>query len=136
MTLAAIEDSRQRGGVLELDGDEFQKQTTECTLVPTANSVGDRTEVLSGQFLRPDETYDWALNIGYIQDFTDPAGLVMTLREKAGTEVPFTWTPNGLDGPTFEGHVLVRPTSIGGGVATRLTGTVELPVTDHDLAAP
>lgn len=135
MTLDAIEDSRQRGGVLELDGDEFQKQATEVYMEPSAVSVGDRVEVLSGQVLAPSETYDWTLNLGYIQDFTDADGLVMTLRDKAGLTVPFTWTPNGSEGPTFEGNVLVRPTTIGGAVATRLTGTVQLPITDYELGS-
>ena len=130
MTLAAIEDSRQIVGVLTLDGDPFQKQITECTLVPSVQTNGDRVEVLSGAVLAPEETYEWALNLGFIQDFVDAQGLVMTLRAKAGSEVPFTWQPS-FNGPEFEGVVRIRPTGIGGAVRNRLTGTVELPVLSH-----
>lgn len=132
MTLAAIEDSRQRGGSLSLDGDAFEKQQTDVALNPSVNGGGEPVETLSGAFLAAEETYSWVLALGYIQDFTDPAGLVLTLRAKAGQEVPFSWTPNGETGPTFTGTVKLRPVSIGGTVATRLTGTVDLPVTVLD----
>lgn len=127
MTLAAIEESRLSGGTLTLDGDDFAKQTTDVTLTPTVNQSGDRVETLSGQVLGAGEDYTWSLNLGFIQDFTDPTGLVVTLRAKAGQVVPFVWEPNAGGAP-FSGTVRMRPTGIGGTVATRLTGTVELPV--------
>jgi hypothetical protein len=132
MTLAAIEDSRQRGGTLALDNEQFEKQHTDVALNPSVNGAGDPVETLSGAVLSAPETYSWVLALGYIQDFTDPAGIVMTLRAKAGQEVPFSWTPNGEAGPTFTGTVKMRPASIGGTVATRLTGTVDLPVLTLD----
>ena len=128
MTLGAIEDSRQRGGTLTLDGDDFSKQHTDVSLVPAVVSSGDRVEVLSGDFLAGDEEYTWTLSLGFIQDFDDPAGLVNTLRAKAGQVVPFTWQPNDVIGTAESGTVKMRPTTKGGAVATRLTGTVDLPV--------
>lgn len=132
MTLAAIEESRLSGGTLTLDGDDFAKQHTDVSLVPSVESGGDRVEVLSGQFLAPDETYTWTLNLGFIQDFNDAEGIVNTLRTKAGQVVPFAWQPNDIMTAPLEGTVRLRPTTIGGTVATRLTGTVELPVVTLD----
>lgn len=127
MTLAAIEESRLGSGVLTLDGDDYAKQATEVRLTPSVQAAGDKLETLSGAFLAGAESYDWTLNLGFIQDFDDPIGLVNTLRDRAGQVVQFVWQPNGT-GPSFGGTVRIRPTEIGGGVNVRLTGSVELPV--------
>jgi hypothetical protein len=129
MTLEAIEDSRVRGGVLTLDTLPFEKQLSECSLVPSTETDGDDLEVLSGAVLKAAESYSWVLNLGLIQDFADPDGLVEYLRANKGDEVPFSWEPNDVaTHPSYTGTVKLRPTRIGGQVNTRLTDTVELPV--------
>lgn len=128
MTLAAIEDSRNKGGTLSLGGVAFGKQATDVSLVPAVVAGEGAVEVLTGQKISADETYDWALNLGFIQDFNEPAGLVMHLRDNAGEVQTYSWTPNQDGADTFTGTCRIRPTTIGGAVATRLTGTVELPV--------
>lgn len=128
MTLAAIEDSRVRGGVLTLDSNPFEKQVSECALVPAVSTDGDDLEVLSGAILSAPETTKWVLNIGLIQDFADADGLVEYLRANNGTEVDFEWEPNSTDAPSYAGTCKLRPTRIGGLVNKRLTDNVELPV--------
>jgi hypothetical protein len=134
MTVGTIEDSRLKGGVLTLGGTSFAKQATSVQLVPSTETDGEPIETLSGATISAGETYTWALNIGMVQDFTDPAGLVEYLRSNAGTEVAYTWEPNA-DGPAYAGDVKVRPTTIGGEVAVRLSSEVELPVVG-ELADP
>lgn len=130
----AIEDSRNLGGTLTLDAEAFAKQATSVALVPAVAEEGDAVETLSGDTIEPDEIVSWSLNIGMIQDFRDPAGLVEFLRANAGEVVAFTWAPNGAGAGdvAYSGDVKIRPTTIGGGVNVRLTSEVELPVTDLD----
>lgn len=135
-----VTDDRQKNGSLTLGtggaAKTFHTQSTSVALVPSVRSVGDEVEVLSGDVVSPDETYDWSLNLGLIQDFSDSAGVIEYLRANAGDEVAFAWFPNGTaissTTPKYSGTVKVRPTTIGGGVNVRLTSEVELPVTDLD----
>lgn len=130
-----IVDSRQQNGTLSLDGTAFETQTNAVSLVPSFAEEGERVEVLSGDTIEPDEVTSWVLNIGLIQDFTDPDGLVEFLRANAGEVVPFLWFPAGATVVKYAGDVRIRPTTIGGGVAVRLTSEVELPVIG-DLDVP
>lgn len=118
-----ITDSRNKGGTLTLDALPFAKQTTSVALTPSADETGDELETLSGDRVEPDETTSWVLNIGVVQDFTDPAGFVEFCRANAGDVVPFTWAPNGATGPSYSGMVKVRAVEIGGDVNSRLTTT-------------
>lgn len=131
MTVGTIEDSRLKGGTLTLGGTSFAKQATSVSLVPSTETDGEAIETLSGATITPGESYSWALNIGMIQDFTDATGLVEYLRAHAGEEVAWSWKPNAT-GPTYDddgtSKVKIRPTTIGGDVATRLTSDVELPL--------
>lgn len=131
MTVGTIEDSRLKGGTLTVDGQQFEKQITSCTLEPSETEEGERIEVLSGAVQEPDEVTNWALNLGAIQDFDDPSGLVEFARANAGDLVSFSWKPNG-DGPTYSGTLRVRALPIGGDVAVRLTTTKAWPVTALD----
>lgn len=127
MTVETIEDSRNRGGTLTIDAQAFAKQVTSVELEPSEDTEGDSVETLSGAKIEPDEVTTWALNLGAIQDFDDPAGLVEFARANAGDVVAFSWQPNG-DGPTYSGTVRVRAMTIGGEVAARLTSTKSWPV--------
>ena len=139
MTVGVIEDSRQEGGTLTLGATAFAKQATSVSLVPAVEADGEAIETLSGATIAAGEKYSWALNIGFVQDFTDPAGLIEYLRANAGQEVAWSWKPNA-DGPTYDddagaSKVKIRPTTIGGEVKVRLTSEVELPLIG-DLPAP
>lgn len=128
MTVEAIEDSRQRGGTLTLDGHEFAKQMTSVTLTPSTDTEGEPLETLSGATIGEDEVTSWQLDLGAVQDFTDPTGFVEFSRANAGEVVAFTWKPAGPTGPSYTGTVKVRAVPIGGNVAERLTTTGGWPV--------
>lgn len=127
MTVGPIEDSRNKGGTLTVDAQPFAKQVTSVSLEPSEDTEGDPVEVLSGDTIEADEVTSWELNLGAIQDFDDPAGLVEFARANAGDLVPFSWRPNAT-GPTYSGTVRVRALTIGGDVAVRLTSSKAWPV--------
>lgn len=121
MTAPVVEDSRNRGGVLLLDGIAFGKQMTSVELEPSTDTEGDPVETLSAPAIPADEVTSWVLNLGAIQDFDDRAGFVEYARANAGDVVPFSWTPNSAESPTYTGTVKVRAVKIGGEVAKRLS---------------
>jgi hypothetical protein len=123
-----IEDSRNKGGTLTLDAQPFAKQATTVELEPSVDEEGDRVETLDESTIEPDEVTSWALNVGVVQDFNDPAGFVEFCRANAGQIVPFSWLPNAAGAPTYSGTCRVRATTIGGEVASRLASSVAFPV--------
>lgn len=124
----AIEDSRNKGGTLTLDALPFGKQMTDVKLTPSTEEDGDKLETLSGDTIEPDEVTSWVLELGAVQDFDDPAGFVEFARINAGEIVPFTWAPNAVGAPTYDGTVRVRAVTIGGTVASRLATETSWPV--------
>lgn len=134
MTVEAIEDSRLKGGTLTIDAQPFGKQVTSCSLEPSEDSNGEDLETLTGATIEADETTSWVLNLGAVQDFDDPAGLVEFARANKGDVVAFSWKPNGT-GPTYTGQVKVRALTIGGDVATRLTNAKAWPVIGEPTVA-
>lgn len=124
-----IEDSRLKGGTLTLDAvATFAKQMTSVVLTPSTETDGEPVETLDGSRIEADEKSNWTLELGAIQDFTDPAGFVEWSRANGGDEVPFTWEPNQDGAPSYAGVVKVRPVPIGGNVAERLTTTASWPL--------
>lgn len=124
-----IEDSRLKTGTLTLDGQPFGKQATSVELSPTTSKDGDDVETLTGDTLEAVEETDWTLDLGVIQDFTDPAGLIEWARAHAGDVVPFTWRPSdAASSPTYTGTTRVRPIKIGGNVNARLNSETSWPV--------
>lgn len=123
-----IEDSRNKGGTLMLDGQPFGKQATSVKLSPKTDEDGDAVEALSGDMIEPDDVTTWELEIGAVQDFNDPAGFVEFARSQAGEVVAFVWTPNANGAPGYSGTVKVRPVEIGGDVAKRLSTSGTWPV--------
>lgn len=129
-----IEDSRNKIGTLLLDAQPFHKQTTSVSLEPSEDNTGEALETLSGDTEGVEEVTSWVLNLGVIQDFNDPAGIVEFSRLNAGEEVAFQWQPNAVGAPTYTGIVKVRALTIGGDVASRLTSTKAWPVTGQPSA--
>lgn len=127
MTIGAIEDSRQLGGTLTLNGTAFAKQATSVECEPTVVEDGDEVETLSGARIGADERTEWALNLGVIQDFDDSTGIVNFCRLNAGDEVDFVWEPNQDGAPTINGVCKIRAMTVGGAIRTRLTSEVTFP---------
>lgn len=123
-----IEDSRNKGGTLTLDALPFAKQMTNVTVTPSVDEEGDRVETLDLSTIEPDEITSWALELGAIQDFTDPAGFVEFARANDGEVVDFLWAPNGAGSVSYAGTVKVRAVPFGGDVNTRLTTTGSWPI--------
>lgn len=123
----AITESRLKGGSITIDALVFSSQPNSIELEPSTDEEGDQIEVLSGETIDPEEISSWELNLGVIQDFDDPDGLVEFARANAGEVVPFILKPNaGV--LTYEGTVRVRAIKIGGTVNTRLLSEVTWPV--------
>lgn len=122
-----IIDSRVKTGTLTVDAVAFNAQATNVALVPTTKEVGDPVEVLSGDKIAAEDETTWALVFTGIQDFDDEDGWVEFARANAGDTVPFTFAP-GTGLPSYAGTCKVRPVTIGGEVAARLTSDASWPL--------
>ena len=125
-----ITDSRVKNGTLGLGATptQFETQATNVAIVPD-HSQEDGVETLSGDMSSPSLTTTYSLVITAIQDFTDPDGFVAYSWTENGTEVPFTWAPQGATaGPTYSGTCQIRAVEVGGDVATQLTTEAEFPI--------
>lgn len=123
-----ITQSRLKTGTLTIDSNAFAGQATNVRLTPSVSTEGDRLEVLSGEFIAPEESTTWALEFTGVQDFDDPDGWVEFCRASAGDTVAFTFEPNSVDAPSYAGTATVRAVVIGGDVAARLTSDASFPV--------
>lgn len=119
--------SKLKNGTLTIGGTSFATQASNVTLTPDTSEDGDTLEVLSGDTILPEERTAWTLNLGLIQDFTSPAGLIQYSYDNAGDVVAFSWKPDGADAFTVTGSVKVRPIELGGDVGARLTTSAEWP---------
>lgn len=120
-----ITESRNKNGVLTLGAESFETQTTNVTITPSYEDVGDPVETLAGDELTAEKQRTDSLKITAIQDFTDPDGFVNYTWDNDLTQVAFEWQPSGATGPTISGTVEVLACEIGGDVNTRLTTEVE-----------
>lgn len=106
-------------------------QATNVRIVPgTENNNDQSIEVLCGDILsgasasKPADT----LNIGSIQDFTDPAGFQAFTWAHRGETVEFVWKPNATAGEWHGTATIALPIEVGGDVNTRLTADVSWPI--------
>lgn len=104
-------------------------QPTAVALVPTANEVGERVEVLCGDEIAPDTTTTWAMTLTAIQDWGLETGFVAWALENDLQTVTYVWKPTGDTGPSYSGSVQVRALQIGGDVNVRLTSEATWPLT-------
>lgn len=120
--MAVHTDSRQKNGVLTIDGEQFACQQRNVRVMPPGQSDDAVPEVLDGTPLSEDESAQAAWKLGFrsIQDFTNPEGLQKYSWDHSGEVVPCTWQPAGPTGPTYAGMIQVYALEVGGDVATRL----------------
>lgn len=123
-----IIESRVEVGVLTVDAVAFNAQATNVALVPSTKEVGDPVEVLSGDKIAAEDETTWALVFTGIQDFDESAGWIEFARANAGETVAFTFQPSAAVNPSYAGTCKVRPVTIGGPVATRLTSDASWPI--------
>jgi len=125
-----ITDSRVKEGTLTLGttpGTDFSCQVTNIRVNSSYDDDGEAVETLCGdQIAAGRKVGGRALAGTFIQDFTDPLGLVAYCWEHDLEVVDFSYVPN-LEGPTITGTVRVEvpAETYGGDVNTRVTSDFE-----------
>lgn len=129
-----ITDSRVKEGSLSFADDAtgtgevtFSCQPTSVMISTEYNESGETVQVLCGDETAPDTTADRTLKITAIQDFTDPAGLMVYLRDNELEQKYFTWQANA-EAEVATGIVQCRVGDWGGEVGKRITTELELPI--------
>ena len=84
----------------------------------------DPIPVLCGNEVPGAIRYKWAMKATILQDWS-PEGINKWSLQNAGTQLPFTFTPNSAAGFEVSGEVVIRPATIGGDVDTENTSEVE-----------
>lgn len=88
-------------------------QVNNLKIAPTKDQ-GDSKTKLCGTVVPGAVDYTFALTGNVDQDVATAAGLSALCWESAGTEVPFTFTPNTAAGATATGTVILDPLDFGG----------------------
>lgn len=134
-----VTESKLRQGTLKLGTGgslvEFGCQQTNVTIASTYKDEGDPVEVLCGDTLPAATTVAKNLKITSIQDFDNPAGLMVFLRDHELEEVDFEWQANATS-DVAAGTVQVRLGDWGGDVGKRITTAPELPIITLDWQPP
>lgn len=111
--------SHQLGpGVLSLGAGplDVSLQVTACRIVPAENVTStDPIKVLGGGELPGSESvsFTWTLEGTFLQDLLDN-GVVAWSWDNAGTEQPFTFTPESAAAASFAGTCKPVPLQVGG----------------------
>lgn len=134
-----IKQSKLHNGKLTLgtgdDAINVECQATNVTISSTYNETGDAVVTLCGDGDAPSTSVTRSLKITAIQDFDDPDGLMVWLRDHELTTQAFSWQAS----PTSEvatGTVQVRLGDWGGDVAVRLTTELEMPIAGNVTWSP
>lgn len=109
LTIGAIEDMRN-----------LTAQVTSCVLTPSVDT-GDPVMNLAGEQVAGDTTRTWTLDATIFQDFGAVDSVVEFCFENAGSEMPFSYTPNSSTGKTIDGTLVVEAVAIGGEAGTKAT---------------
>lgn len=109
-------------------------QITTARLTPNKNQE-DAVSTLCGDSIPGEVDYTWSLNATMLQDLTT-GGINEWSMTNAGTEQPFTFTPNTTLGASVTGTIVVDPLAIGGDVKSRPTAEVEWSVVGQPALTP
>jgi hypothetical protein len=128
-------DSRIRTGKFTLavgaaPPEDFAVPLTAITITPEYDESGDAVIFVSGERIAPDETSSDTIQLSFIQDFEDAAGLVRYLWANDGELAAFAFETGTVaeGGVRWTGTVKLRRPPTGGQAGVRLDGEVELPV--------
>jgi hypothetical protein len=83
-------------------------------VISTDKDEGDSVTKLCGTVVPGSVTYTFTLSGNIDTDIDDPAGLFALTQEQAGTQQPFTFTPNTEAGTTASGTLVIDPLDFGG----------------------
>jgi hypothetical protein len=124
-----ITDSRVKEGTLTLGTtpEDFSCQVTNIRINSSYDDDGDAVETLCGDQIAPGRKVGGRSLAGtFIQDFTDPTGLVVYCWDHDLEVVAFEYVPNA-EGPTITGTLMIEvpAETYGGDVNTRITSDFE-----------
>lgn len=105
---------------------DFSCQVTECVLTADKDQE-DNLTVLCGDTVAGDIVYTYSLTGELVQDLSSD-GVVKYSHTNAGVELPFTFEPNSVSGPTISGVLIMDPLDIGGAANTKATAEFEFSV--------
>lgn len=116
---------------LALDGpnpvlNDFSCQVIGATLTASAN-VSQVPATFCAPASDVPSASSWALDLRFLQDWTDPDGLSMFLYLHDGERAVFTLTPTADAAPAATGTVTLVAGSLGGEAGTPLEASVTLP---------
>lgn len=95
----------------------------------------DDIPVLSGEKLAGDETKTETLSGTVLDDYSATGSIFTFSKENEGSELPFIWEPNSVDGGLrVTGKIKMRQISIGGDVDTRNENDFEFPIVGETVA--
>jgi hypothetical protein len=94
-------------------GTDYGCQVTDMQILPVQNTTARPGTYCSPPTNVPGKS-TWTMRFGYLQDWTDPAGLSQFLLANDATLQPFTFTPDIEDAPVVTGNVWVTAGAYGG----------------------
>lgn len=120
----------------EEDEGDFAKELKTVRFKPSS-------QVATWTGLTPDAVYQeasrstWVADMGFAQDWDEPASLSRLLFDHEGETATFTFRPRS-GGAGFEVEVIILPGDIGGDVSAFAEGGVSLPIQGRPtpIAAP
>lgn len=108
-----------------------------CQVISAALTATSNPQQVPATFCTPAKEVpapsSWALDVTYLQDWTDPAGLSMYLYENDAAAADFTLTLSGATEPSAAGTVYLVAGGYGGDAGVPLQATVTLPCADKPV---
>ncbi|GAB3408819.1 hypothetical protein GCM10027515_26580 [Schumannella luteola] len=109
-------------GVFTLGSNDYSIPVTSCTLTPSGGSVL-RAKGIGGIRQARLTKDDWSIALDVLQDVLTENSLTNYTFDHEGEIEEYTFTP--VDGgPSYTGHVVLRPTVIGGSSEGILSASV------------
>lgn len=112
-----------RNATLHIDADDYTLSVDQVRFTPVNEYL---TERLYGS---PDRAFlirtNWSVQVGFVQDYTNPDSLALYLIEHAGQEKTITFE---VPGRVIAATVLVLPAQLGGVANTIPAAVVTMPV--------
>ena len=102
---------------------DFSGRCTQVSVTWKGNKTND-VEVLSGDTLAGDRSWEATLEATVYQDDLVEGGLVDYSWRNRGTQVPFTFTPYS-GGRSITGELIIDPLDVGGDVGKKNTSTIK-----------
>lgn len=113
---------------------EMSSQVTDVVFDPKAD-VSDSIPVLSGEIAPGDYTEAPTISGSLLPDFGQADSIQEWLFTNKGKTVTFAFTPSSSLASKITGHLVVKPSTVGGTVKKADTIDFEFQVLDYDIQA-